>query len=127
MELNTMITEKITDEEMSECCVASLPTRPNAPGAFGGRGFSAQDMKEAFDRLPRLIAERLNSLIDDVHSSGEGSVSAAIPTGISDGHTLAQLFSDIISGAFASYLRVGDYTLEEICRMLLPSAFKEGN
>jgi hypothetical protein len=48
--------------------ISSLPTRPTAPTAFGGKGYSATEMKEAFDRLPLYVAERLNSLIDDIES-----------------------------------------------------------
>lgn len=120
-----MITEKITDAQIAELSVSSLPTRPNAPSAFGGRGFSADEMKAAFDRLPRLVAERLNSLIDDISATPDTSVSSDILTGISEAHTLARLFSDITDGSFASYLKVGDYTLEELGRMLVPSLAKE--
>lgn len=121
-----MITEKITDSEIADLRVASLPTRPNAPSAFGGRGYSAEQMKTAFDRLPMLIAERLNSLIDDIAAEPESSVSAAILTGISETHTLARLFSDITDGSFATYMRVGDYTLEELLKTLVTSLSKEG-
>lgn len=61
-----MITEIITNEEIRECGVSSLPTRPTAPTAFGGRGYTAGELKAAFDRLPCLIIDRLNSLISEV-------------------------------------------------------------
>ena len=61
-----MNTQKITDSEISELKISSLPSRPTAPPSFGGRGYTAKEMKEAFDRLPLFIIERLNSLIDDV-------------------------------------------------------------
>lgn len=91
-----MTCKKITDSEISERRIASLPTRPNAPTAFGGRGYSAAEMKEAFDRLPLLIAERLNALLDD-----------------------------ITNGSLAASLKVGDYTLEELSALLAPSLKKE--
>lgn len=120
-----MITEKITDTQIADLRVSSLPTRPNAPSAFGGRGYSAEEMKAAFDRLPVLIAERLNSLIDDIGAEPSTSISASILTGISEAHTLARLFSDITDGSLATYLKVGDYTLEELLRTLVPSLSKE--
>ena len=60
-----MTTQIITQSEITERAVSSLPTRPTAPASFGGKGYTATDMKAAFDRLPRFIAERLNSLIED--------------------------------------------------------------
>jgi hypothetical protein len=63
-----MNTKKITESEIEELKISSLPTRPTAPTAFGGKGYSATEMKEAFDRLPLYVAERLNSLIDDIES-----------------------------------------------------------
>ena len=56
---------KLTEAEMTPLRIASLPTRPTANSAFGGKGYSSTEMKEAFDLLPNLIAERLNLLIED--------------------------------------------------------------
>ena len=101
-----MNTTKILTEEINDLTVGSLPTRPTAPIALGGRGYSSAEMKEAFDRLPLFIIERFNSLIDDIRGSGTGSITDAIPTEISDGHKLSDMFSDITSGNFAAYLKV---------------------
>ncbi len=101
-----MKTAKINENEIKEASVASLPTRPTAPSAFGGRGYTAKDMKEAFDKLPMLIAERFNSLIDDILAPRESSIAASMATDIEDGHTLSMLFEDITSGGFSAYLSV---------------------
>ncbi len=101
-----MKTEKITDEEIEKVKISSLPTRPCSDAAHGGAGLSAREMKEAFDKFPLLLAERINSLLADIESAGEDSVAAKIPSGIAKGHTLAKMLSDIPSGAFASYLDV---------------------
>ncbi len=53
----------ITEQEMKTAGVSSLPARPTAPREFGGKGLTAQEMKEAFDRLPRLVAARYNTLL----------------------------------------------------------------
>jgi hypothetical protein len=102
---------KMLTEEVSPLSVSSLPTHPTAPSGLGGRGYTSADMKAAFDKLPLLIIERFNALIDDISSEGEDSLAAAIPTKISDGHTLFDLFCDIQNGNLAAYLVVGDESL----------------
>ena len=106
-----MTTKKITESEISSLKVASLPTRPTAPTAYGGRGYTAGDMKAAFDKLPLFIISRFNALLDDISSDDESSLASAIPTAIKDGHTLRELFSDICSGAAAEYLALDGETL----------------
>lgn len=117
-----MTTKIITDAEARELKISSLPSRPTAPAAFGGRGYTATEMKAAFDKLPELIISRLNALITDIESTGDNSLAGAVKTGISDGHTLSRLFSDIQDGDFAGYLRVGDSSLDSeissICESL---------
>lgn len=108
-----MLTTKITDEEIKDMKVSSLPTRPTAPQSFGGRGYTAAEMKEAFDRLPLYIAERLNSLIDDINSVGDTSLAGSVRTGIYEGHTLSKFFDDLASGEAAGYIRVLGMSLAE--------------
>jgi hypothetical protein len=71
--------------------IASLPTRPTAPTYLGGKGFTATEMKEAFDLLPSLIAERYNSLLEDIES---GDVLDVIKI---DGKTLRAYLAYILS------------------------------
>ena len=82
-----MNTKKITDSEIEPLCVASLPTRPTAATAFGGKGYTSQEMKEAFDLLPNLIAARLNSLIEDIL---DGSLAESMVVG-EEGETLSEV------------------------------------
>jgi len=103
-----MKTQKILTSEVSPLKISSLPTRPTAPTAFGGKGYSAYDMKAAFDKLPLLIIERFNSLIDDICS---GSILDAISVDSSEGMSLATIIEDIENGNIASYLSVGDTSL----------------
>lgn len=109
-----MYTSKILDSEISGLKVASLPTRPTAPQSFGGKGFTAAEMKAAFDKLPLFIIDRFNDLLDDISAEGERSITAAIPTGISQGHSLRNLFLDILAGEFAKYLSVGEESLADM-------------
>ena len=99
-----MTAKKLTEAEMQPLRIASLPTRPTAPTAFGGVGYTSVQMKEAFDLLPNLIAERLNALIDDVSS---GALSEAIPkSGCEELPTLADALLGIKSGALADAITV---------------------
>lgn len=101
-----MTLTKITDADIGGLRVSSLPSRPTAPKSFGGAGYTAKEMKEAFDRLPLYIISRYNELIDAMASAGDDGAAALIPTGIAEGHSLKDLFSDVGSGALASYLTV---------------------
>lgn len=98
-----MKAKKIFNSDVRDILISSLPARPTAPRAFGGRGFGAGEMKEAFDRLPLYIIERYNELLSDVTDLGENSLAGAIPTGIKENHTLSSLFEDIGSGELATY------------------------
>lgn len=106
-----MYAQKITDSEISANRIASLPTRPTASTAFGGKGYSAAEMKEAFDKLPLILIDRFNKLIDDIRRFDDEALTGDIPTGIDSGHNLKQMFSDIKGGEFAGYLKVGDESL----------------
>lgn len=99
-----MTAKKITGEEILSNAVSSLPTRPTFPSSLGGRGYTSAEMKAAFDKLPLLIAERFNRLLDDICALGEDSLSGAIKTGISENHSLGMLFSDIQSGKILDYI-----------------------
>lgn len=113
-----MNTKKIKDADIAGLRIASLPSRPTAPTSFGGRGYTASEMKEAFDKLPLYIIERLNSLLDDIGGIGEGSLAGEIPTGIKEGHTLSALLADITTGEIGNYLSVLGEPLNE-CIMSL--------
>ncbi|MBE6644634.1 MAG: hypothetical protein E7612_04550 [Ruminococcaceae bacterium] len=99
-----MKSKKITDGEIGTMKVASLPTRPTAPAAFGGKGYTATELKEAFDKLPLFLVERYNELIGDICGEDGDSIADKIPTAISENHTLTDLFADIQSGTLLSYL-----------------------
>lgn len=98
-----MKAKKIYNSDIEGLLISSLPTRPTLSYSRGGAGYSASDMKAAFDKLPLLIIEKYNNLIDDVHALGDGSLASDIPTGIKDGHTLGALFEDLASGELATY------------------------
>ncbi len=102
-ERKNMKTKIITKGEIDPLKISTLPTRPTAPTAYGGSGYTAEQMKAAFDRLPELIAERLNTLIVDVC---DGEILDAIPTGIESAATVKELIAAITNGTLAGVMRV---------------------
>lgn len=108
-----MKSKKITETDIADLKISTLPTRPTAPSAFGGKGYTAAEMKAAFDSLPLYIIERYNELIDDITAEDESSVAHNIKTGIRDFHTLGDMFEDIKNGNFIQYLESGDGPLGE--------------
>lgn len=106
-----MKANKILDSEIKDLKISSLPTRPTAAVQTGGKGYSSAEMKAAFDRLPLFIIERFNMLIEDIGAIGEDSIAAEIKTGITDTHSLNDLFCDITSGRLLTYLNAGECSL----------------
>ena len=99
-----MTTKKITESEITPLSIASLPTRPTAPTAFGGKGFTSVEMKEAFDKLPLLAIARLNELIDDITT---GRIAEAIPViGSERLDTLESLMAGIENGDLSNAIKV---------------------
>ena len=103
-----MKTQKLLSSEITPLRVSSLPTRPTAPASMGGKGYTPAQMKAAFDKLPLLIAERFNSLIDDITT---GCVLEAIEVAVGDGMKLSELIEAIGNGNLASLLSVGNSSL----------------
>ena len=108
-----MNTKTITPAEIEGMKISALPTRPTAPGYFGGKGYTARDIKNAFDKLPLFIIERFNALIDDITGDSGGSIAEDVKTGIKDSHTLSALFADITDGTLSTYLTVAEKPLLE--------------
>ena len=101
-----MKAKKILNSDIAHILISSLPSNPTAPRALGGRGYSAAEMKKAFDKLPLYIIEEYNKLLCDIESFGENSLASAIPTGIKEEHTLHNLFEDIETGELAAYFGI---------------------
>ena len=71
----------ITEQELAGNGVSALPLTPTASPALGGRDYTPNEVKAAFDRLPRLIAARLNVLLGAVT---DGTLLADIPVAFGD-------------------------------------------
>ena len=101
----------ITDEEIELMKVAALPNRPTAPPEYGGNGYTAKEMKEAFDKLPLYLVARLNDLIDDIGTDSSDSVANSIKLGLAGGMTLSEFVSLFESGEILGMIPVGEDTL----------------
>lgn len=96
---------------------------------------TATQLRAAFDRLPILLADRLNALIDAMGLYAEEeekhTVASLIATGLEEGHSLEQLFAEVESGVLAHRLSVdGERTLHEVIAALegavsLPDGFSD--
>lgn len=109
-----MNTKKIRLDEIEDLRISSLPTHPTSDFNYGGEAYSTAELKAAFDLLPLYIITRLNQLIDDIESVGEGSLADSLPTGIIEGQTLTNLFEDIKNGNFANYIKIDGVALPNI-------------
>ena len=110
-----MKTKQISAQEIAPLRISALPTRPTAPVAFGGKGYTSAEMKAAFDKLPELIIERFNSLIADVT---DGGILGAIPVSIDGYSSLRELIDGISAGSLAAKTAVFDTTLTEFLAAL---------
>ena len=115
--------KKITATELHESSIATLPSRPSLPSLYSGRSLGAKELREAFDKLPHLLAERFNALIESLGLYREGEAlenfAEALATGLSEGHSLADLFDDVKSGALCEYMSAdGERTLGEVLASL---------
>lgn len=109
--------KKIAESEILEAGVSSLTSRPSSPTAYGGDGLTATELKARFDRLPRLIADRVNALIGLLLATPElsdlsgGSAVELLQTGMFPGereeHTLADLLRELLDGSAAEYIGAG--------------------
>ncbi len=120
------IIKPISAEEVAKAQIeGNLPDKPNQATLYGGKTLTPQEVKAWYDKLPKLIVEYYNSLIKAIPGIEGGAISdnslaAQILTNIREEHSLKQLFEDILTGAFADYLRVTeDITLTDLTKALL--------
>lgn len=106
-----MKSHTITNEEIEALKVASLPNRPTAPEEYGGHGFTAKEMKEAFDRLPLYLVDRLNDLIDDIETESSDSILRSVKLGVGNGMTLYDFLLLFETGQILSIIPMGDENL----------------
>ncbi|MBQ1211986.1 MAG: hypothetical protein IIX69_01055, partial [Clostridia bacterium] len=121
-----MSIKKITADQIKNNSISRLANRPNEASRKGMGGMSATDVKEAYDKLPKLAIAKINELIDliNAETSSDG-IAAFISTPITDPDndevklTLHDVLTDVLNGDFAKYLALTglkEPTLEEELR-----------
>ena len=106
--------DKITDGQIVANGVQSLANRPNAPSRYGASGLTATQLKQAFDNLSSILAEKINEIIDGLQENGGETVSITLP-GFTNITTLGQFLDFVTSPNFSSqvlqvYEKMGDET-----------------
>ncbi len=120
-----MFTKIIQESEIEPIAIASLPTRPTATTAFGGKGYTANEMKACFDALPRLAIERLNQLITELQDGLVEGFVRDIDMERGDGYAFSDFIEDFGRGTLVNVLNLGEggATLGEV----LPSLIEKVN
>ena len=103
---------KISQAEFDKTKVSRLSDRPNVGHGYGGRAFSAQELKERYDASAVLLREHFNALIDALAGMDENGeripgVADLIMTGIAAGYSLGDLFSGLGDGSAMQKIKVG--------------------
>ena len=114
-----MSIQHISQNELLTLGVSALPNRPSAPSLYSGRTLSATELKEAFDRLPKLIAERFNTLLASTglfdSENPKDSFAELIATNLAPYHSLSDFFADVESGNLALYFSIdGKESLSDV-------------
>lgn len=105
-----MSLSKITQEEVEKNAISSLASHPSSPSLYSGQSLSAKELQAAFDRLPRLVAERFNALIDSLglYTGEKEHLADCLATGLAKGHSLTDLFEEITNGGLSERLTLPD-------------------
>jgi len=102
-----MAIKKITDEEIRDAQIqGNLPNRPTQKSLYPDNTLTAEEVKAAFDKLPKLVAARYNELVSAIIGTTNGTLNAdnlasMMQTGIREGHTLNDLFKEIANGTLS--------------------------
>lgn len=98
--------DNITQKDIKSQGVQALADRPNASGQYGVGGLSAKQLKEHFDQLAALLAERLNAVQNALKSDDAAQyINAKIP-GSSKQNNLKDVLNSITDGTFSNFLKV---------------------
>ena len=90
-EETTQITP-ITEEEIKEASMSTLPTRPNSNGLYGETKLTPQMLKERMDALALLASKKINEIINGMGAGGAVANTIKFKHG-EDEYSLAELFA----------------------------------
>ena len=89
-----MSLEKISNSTLEEALVSRLPLRPTAVSRYGA-AMTGEEVRAAFDRSAKLLAERLNQVIAILTGEGEGVGGLPLGEERTLGEVLAALRADV--------------------------------
>ena len=96
----------ISESEIKQNQVqGNLADRPSQVTKYGGRAMTPEEVKAAYDKLPKLLAKKLNNFLNIIPGAAgttllNESLAAMILTGIRKNHTLKDLFEELKAGTF---------------------------
>lgn len=99
--MNNPLIKAISQEEVAKNQVSgNLPDKPNQASLYGGRVLTPQEIKEFYDKLPKLIIEYFNGLIAAIEADATdpNSISAKISSQLVKGITLQDIFLAFANG-----------------------------
>lgn len=94
--------DKLEVDDITNNGVQALSKQPKRPSAFGEGGLSSDELKARFDKLPTLLAQKINAIIAALGDGGENIQIALGGKMI----TLAMLGEKIKDGTFADEITV---------------------
>lgn len=101
----------ITPAELKSKGVVSLADKPNAPASYGAGGLSPTALKLWFDKLGKLLADKINTIHDALSGDQAAEYVKLILTGLDDSnesgeYSLRDLCDSFKDGKFAEYLQL---------------------
>lgn len=102
--------EKITESDITKNGVSALATTPTRPTAFGESAMSAADLKARFDKLPRLIADKVNEILTGIE---DGQLAEVL--NISNGeekHSVSEILLNLLNG------NVDEFKIQTLTRLV---------
>lgn len=102
------IIEEISEDALSKNGVQALADRPNVASQYGQGGLTAQGLKEWFDKLGRLVADKINEVTKALASENAGEyIRVNISLKKWEKASLYELVESITNGELAKLMNVG--------------------
>ena len=111
----------ISDSEIAQNSVSSLPTRPNAPTSMGGAGLSSPALRARFDALAMLAINKINAILKSLNGEEDATpfakyIQTTLENGEGGTYTLYDVLEWLQSNDFAEKIILsedGEYTLAQ--------------
>ena len=100
--------EKIQESELKTLGISNVSTTPTKRTPYGESGFTAAELKERFDKLPRYLAARLNEIFEGMET---GELAGGIKLS-ADGGSVKHILNGLFDGSVADKLLIKTPTEE---------------